>query len=224
MMGHHSRFDIALFDLDGTVADTLPLIYEAFNDALAPEFGRQLADVEIRQMFGPPDHEMIRRVVTAEKTAESFERYLSTYRRRHADLVTVFDGIHELLSDARAVGVRIGIVTGKSRETAIYTLEQLDLSNLVDVVVGGDDVVNHKPDPEGLLLAIGELGGDEVQHSAYAGDSAADIVAGKAAGIATIGVLWGSPDHAELLAAGPDYLCQSTGDLREVLLGESVET
>jgi HAD superfamily hydrolase (TIGR01509 family) len=214
------RFNIALFDLDGTVADTLPLIYEAFNDALGPELGRILTDAEIREMFGPPDHEMIRRVVAEEKAVEAFERYLATYRRKHAELVTTFDGIHDLLSDVHQSGVGIGIVTGKSRETAIYTLEQLELLNLVDVVVGGDDVVNHKPDPEGLLLALQELGRDASRSAAYVGDSAADIVAGKSADVGTIGVLWGSPDHADLLSAQPDYVCGTAHDLRTVLLGE----
>jgi phosphoglycolate phosphatase/pyrophosphatase PpaX len=206
-----------LFDLDGTIADTLPLIYEAFNDAFRPALGRRLSEREIRVHFGPPDHQMIASVVDREQLAPSIDRFLATYRARHAELVALFPGIEDLLADARSSGKRLGVVTGKSRVTALYTLEQLGVLPYFEAVLAGDDVDRPKPDPRALQLALGALGHSGATGAAMIGDSQADIRAGQAAGVTTIGVLWGNPDHDELLAAGPDFVCASVAELRQVL-------
>jgi phosphoglycolate phosphatase-like HAD superfamily hydrolase len=103
-----ARYPVALFDLDGTVADTLPLIYEAFDAAFAPIVGRRHTDREIRDMFGPPDHEIIRARVPEPEVADAFNRYLDVYQRRHAELVSLFDGMDEVIRRASAAGVGWG--------------------------------------------------------------------------------------------------------------------
>jgi HAD superfamily hydrolase (TIGR01509 family) len=211
------RFTTLIFDLDGTLADTLPLIYESFNDALSPVLGRQLAPEEIRALFGPPDNYLIRGMVGPEHQDAAIERYVATYRRRHRDLVELFDGIAGLLADAHAKGVRLAVVTGKSRATALMTLEILGVLDWFDVIYAGDDVARQKPDPMALVMALSDLAHDDPASAAMIGDSAADVISGKAAGVATIGVLWGSPDHSDLLAAGPDVVCGSIDDLRKAV-------
>ena len=108
-----ARFRAMLFDLDGTLADTLPLIYRAFNDALTPVTGRLYGGSEIRSWFGPPDTEIIRKLLAEEHVDDAIERYMESYRRHHADLVRVFPGIGQLLRDCRTAGARIAVVTGK---------------------------------------------------------------------------------------------------------------
>ncbi|MCA9858628.1 MAG: HAD hydrolase-like protein, partial [Thermomicrobiales bacterium] len=134
------RYSTLIFDLDGTLADTLPLIYEAFNDALSPISGEQLSPEEIRGMFGPPDNYIIRELLDAEHHEAAIERYVATYQRRHRDLVDLFDGMADLLADAQAAGTKLAVVTGKSRSTAIMTLDILGVLGHFQVIYAGDDV------------------------------------------------------------------------------------
>lgn len=211
------RFSALIFDLDGTLADTLPLIYEAFNDAFEPVTGKIMTPEEIRGLFGPPDNYVIRGALDPEHHDAAIDRYVSTYERRHRDLVALFEGMDQLLADLHEQGAKLAVVTGKSRNTALMTLDILGVLERFDVVYAGDDVERQKPDPMALRLALNELAHDDPASAAMIGDSAADVIAGKGAGVATIGVLWGSPDHADLLAAGPDIVCSSIADLREAL-------
>ncbi|MER3436921.1 MAG: HAD family hydrolase, partial [Chloroflexota bacterium] len=81
-----ARFHTVLFDLDGTIADTLPLIYEAFDAALTPVLGRRLGDAEVRALFGPPDNAIIRSLVGDEAGEAAIARYLAVYEREHRRL------------------------------------------------------------------------------------------------------------------------------------------
>ena len=143
------NFCTLIFDLDGTLADTLPLIYEAFNDALGPALGRELTPGEIRALFGPPDNYLIRSLVEPIHQQAAIDRYVATYERRHRDLVELFDGIADLLTDARAAGNRLAVVTGKSRVTALMTLDMLGVLDRFDVIYAGDDVERQKPESHG---------------------------------------------------------------------------
>lgn len=208
------RYSTLIFDLDGTIADTLPLIYESFNDAFVPVTGQPLSPEEIRGLFGPPDNYVIRNVLDPEHHDAAIERYVATYQRRHRDLVELFEGISDVLADAHGAGIKLAVVTGKSRKTALMTLEILGVLDRFDVIYAGDDVEHQKPDPMALVMALHDLAHDDPAQAAMIGDSAADVIAGKRAGVATIGVLWGVPDHSDLLAAGPDVLCETVTDLR----------
>lgn len=208
------RYATLIFDLDGTLADTLPLIYESFNDAFVPITGQKLAPAEIRALFGPPDNYVIRSVLDPEHHDAAIARYVETYERRHRDLVELFHGIDDLLADAHAAGVKLAVVTGKSRNTALVTLDILGVLHWFDVIYAGDDVDRQKPDPMALVMALDDLAHGDPALAAMIGDSAADVLAGKGAGVATIGVLWGVPDHADLMAAGPDIVCDSVDELR----------
>lgn len=210
--------DIALFDLDGTIADTLPLIYEAFNVALLPAVGREFAPQEIRAMFGPPDHAIIRGLVPAELAEAAIARYNRHYAERHAALVSIFPELDTLLDECVTAGVRLGVITGKSRATALITLEQLGLLDSFRVLYAGDDVERQKPEPDALLLALADLSAAEGERVVMIGDSAADVIAGRAARVRTIAVRWGSPDHDELDASMPDATVTSVSELASLLL------
>ncbi len=179
--------------------------------------GKPLTPDEIRALFGPPDNYVIRNVLEPQHHDDAIARYVSTYERRHRDLVELFDGIADLLQDAHAAGLKLAVVTGKSRNTALMSLDILGVLDRFDVVYAGDDVELQKPDPMALVMALEDLAHDDPAHAAMIGDSAADVIAGKAAGVATIGVLWGVPDHSDLLAAGPDFVCESVAELRSAV-------
>jgi len=212
-----SKYSFALFDLDGTLADTLPLIYLAFNDAVQPVLKRPLPDQEIRAMFGPPDTAILRSIVPENQAEEAISRYMERYRREHAKYVTLFDGIKDVFEDAASVGMKLAVVTGKSRVTALFTLEHLGVLECFEAIYGGDDFEHQKPDPEALIAAKADLGVASDESGVMVGDSAADVLAGKAAGLATIGVLWGNPDYDELKSSEPDVLCATMSELRVAL-------
>jgi pyrophosphatase PpaX len=212
------RFDIALFDLDGTIADTLPLIYEAFDAAFVPALGSGFTPAEIRSMFGPPDHEIIRRRVSADAAAAAIERYNRHYEERHDALVTAFPGMAALIRRCAGAGMRLGVITGKSRLTALVSLDRLELRSAFGAIYAGDDVERQKPGPQALLLALADLGMSNGERAVMIGDAAADVIAGKAAGLATIGVRWGSPEVHETEAAQPDQLVSTVAELETALL------
>lgn len=210
-------FTTAIFDLDGTIADTLPLIYDAFDAALRPIVGRRLDDAEVRALFGPPDNDIIRSMVPPEAFDMAFARYVEVYERDHDTLVQAFDGLPDIVAEAAKEGMRLGVVTGKSRQTALYSLARLGLRDAFSVVYAGDDVARQKPDPEAVIAILNDLGHGANDTGAFVGDSAADVLAGHAAGLTTIGVTWGNPDHAELLASNPDIVVDTMPELARAL-------
>jgi pyrophosphatase PpaX len=212
-----ARFATAVFDLDGTIADTLPLIYEAFDAALRPTLGRRLADAEVRALFGPPDNHILRSMVPEAEHEAAFQRYVDTYEREHDRLVTAFHGLDQVTRLAAAAGVKLGVVTGKSRQTALFTLEALGLLPVFGAIYAGDDVERQKPDPEAVIKILRDLGHDPASPGAFIGDSAADVEAGRAAGLTTIAVTWGSPDHDQLMASNPDIVVHTSDELKAAL-------
>ncbi len=212
-----ARFETAIFDLDGTIADTLPLIYAAFDAALTPSLGYRLSEAEVRALFGPPDHAIIRSVVPIEAADEAVARYFDVYAREHDRLAAVHEGMDDLLRACHDAGIKVGVVTGKSRQTALLTLRSIGVLDLIGAVFAGDDVAHQKPDPEPVFAALLAVGHRPGARAAFVGDSAADVIAGRAAGLTTIAVTWGSPDHHELHAAQPDIVCDTVSQLAAAL-------
>src|SRR3954452_4283717 len=114
-----TRYETVIFDLDGTIADTLPLIYEAFNAALQPVTRRCLDEAEIRSLFGPPDNWIIRDYPGDFDSASAYARYLSVYEGEHERLVQLFSGMDQVFAACKLAGTKLGVVTGKSRQTAL---------------------------------------------------------------------------------------------------------
>jgi pyrophosphatase PpaX len=210
-------FQTVIFDLDGTIADTLPLIYEAFNAALEPVAGRRLTEPEIRALFGPPDSRSIRDFAGAAEADAAYARFLAVYEGEHERLAGLHPGMDDLIRACKAAGMNLGVVTGKSRRTALLTLRLIGVLDLIGAVYAGDDVARQKPDPEAIFAILRDLHHAAGAPGAIVGDGHVDVLAGRAAGLTTIAVTWGSPDHADLLAARPDIVCDTTEELAAAL-------
>jgi pyrophosphatase PpaX len=151
---------------------------------------------------------------------EHAEELLRVYRehnaREHDDTLRAFPQTGETLAWLAERGLRLGIVTSKMQAMARRGLGLFDLARFFDVVVGGDDVTVHKPEPHPLLVAAESLG-VPIAQCAYVGDSVHDMAAASAAGCAAIGATWGIASRAELIDAGAEYVVDDMAGLRAIV-------
>ncbi len=212
------RFDAALFDFDGTLADTLPLITLSWNHALRPLVGRDFSLAEVVERFGPTDAVMIERELQGHSNQvidRAVEEYFAHYEAAH-DVVHAFDGISEMLEEVRRARFQMGLMTGKSRRAADITLRLLGWQNAFECVVTGDETSRPKPDPEGVLRVARELN-VEPARCIYVGDLPVDILAGRAAGMSTVAAGWNAYDQAALQVEAPDFWANAPRDVNAML-------
>jgi pyrophosphatase PpaX len=213
-------FDPVVFDLDGTVVDTVELIVESFRFATRAVLEEELPDEVILAGVGQPLMAQMR-LLSQERAQELYDTYREYNHRRHDELIRGYEGISEVLDALRAAGKRLGIVTSKSAETTQMAFRAVGLREHFEVVVTAGDTTEHKPSPAPLLLCL-ERFGAPAEGSLYVGDSPFDIVAGRAAGMATAAVAWGVFGREELLAARPDHwLDRPEGLIALCLRGEA---
>jgi HAD superfamily hydrolase (TIGR01509 family) len=201
-----------VLDLDGTIADTLPHIFETYRHAVAPWVARAPTDAEIEATFGPPDRVCIQMMAPHADLDEAVRRFHEYHEAHHDRAVTIVEGIVEVIDHARNLGWKIGVFTGKGKRPAEFSLRALGVRDRVDHLVSGTDVIRPKPDPEGVFQASGRLG-VPVERILLAGDSPADVQAGRAAGSKTAAVLWAAFQPDRLRQAGADFVCERVSDL-----------
>jgi pyrophosphatase PpaX len=201
------------FDLDGTLADTLPVCYAAFRAVFRQHIGREYSDDEIHALFGPCEKGVIRNVIAHWQPA--FDMFLREYEKSHDLCLTPFQGIQELLDWLRNRSVRIAVVTGKGAESAAISLRRLGLDGLFERVEAGS--------PEGAIKIDGirrikhewGFGSEEMVH---VGDAPSDICAAREVGTLALGAAWATTTKRELLLASkPDAVLDSVGELRRWL-------
>jgi len=211
-----SGFDPVVFDLDGTVVDTVELIVESFRFATRTVLGEVLPDEVIIAGVGQPLMFQMERL-SEEHAQELCDVYREYNHRRHDELIRGYDGVAELLEGLKAANRRLGIVTSNSRDTTRMAFRAVGLAEHFDVVVTASDTTEHKPSPVPLLLCLDRLGAG-AGGSIYVGDSPYDIQACAAAGMATAAVAWGVFGKEALLAAAPDYWLEEPRELLALCL------
>ena len=200
-----------IFDLDGTLGNTVPVCYAAFHEALLAHTGREYADAEIDAMFGPSEEGMIHRIVPAERRQACLEDYLAAYERLHDLAPRPFPGIAEALENLRRRGMRLGLVTGKGPRSAAISLRRLGLAEAFDVIEVGSPEGAVKPEAIRRILADWSLAPEQ---AGYVGDTASDIVAAREAGVVPLAAAWApTARRDELLAAQPAALFTDVAQL-----------
>jgi pyrophosphatase PpaX len=211
----------ALFDLDGTVIDTGPLIAESFRYAIRTVLGKTIDDEEMLAYVGGWSlrEQMCR--LAPDRAQELVEAYRAYNEPRHSGL-EFCPGMHELLRELHARGVRLGLATAKRRSTVEIAFRYLpELEGLFDTIVCAEDTERHKPDPAPLLLALERLG-TKASAGTYVGDSPFDVEAAKAAGLRSVAVTWGGIHNQERLrSVGPDVIVSTAAELIEALAARS---
>jgi phosphoglycolate phosphatase-like HAD superfamily hydrolase len=194
------RIDGVIFDLDGTLADTFPVIFTAFREVTAEYLGRELSDAEIVATFGPSEVGIIQRLVP-DRWEACLAAYLAAYDRAHVLCPTPFPGIDEALALLRRRGAGLAVVTGKGPASAALSLRHLGILDRFDVVEAGAPEAAIKPRSIARVLDRWRA---LPAHVAYVGDAVADVAAAHAAGVLAIAAAWApGTDAAALAAARP---------------------
>jgi pyrophosphatase PpaX len=210
------RFPVVLFDLDGTVIDSGAIILASMRHAAKEVLGAEPPDDLLMAAVGGPGLEAQMHALAPDRVEELVTVYRAHNEPLHEELVCCA-GIDDLLIRLRDEGRRLGIVTAKRRATVELAFNVLPLRELFETVVGGDETMRHKPEPEPLLLAAERMNVDPAM-CAYVGDSPFDIRAAKAAGMYAIAVSWGGiHDRDKLEAEEPDAIVDNAKDLYGVL-------
>ena len=211
-----SGFDPVIFDLDGTVVDTVALIRASFRHASREVLGRELPDDVLLAGVGQPLMTQMRALDKAH-AQELYDVYREHNHRVHDEMIAGFAGMEAALGRLKAAQRRLAIVTSKSADTTAMAFRAVELRDYFDVVVTASDTAAHKPSPEPVLLALERLGAAP-ERAVYVGDAPVDIAAGKAAGVATIAVTWGVFSRAALAAAAPDFTVATPDALADLCL------
>ena len=202
----------ALFDIDGTLVDTTAAIREAVTQVLQEE-GITPTWEEIKAGWSLRAADRMELWVRDRSRAEDLAaRYIERYLALQDSLIRPYPGMAETLGRLAARGIPMGVVTSKRRVSALRTLAAFDLERFFRVIVTEEDVPAPKPDPGPLLLAVARLEVPPPQ-AVMVGDGEVDIRAGKAAGMRTVGALWGTVDPDALRAAQPMWLMGRPADL-----------
>ena len=202
-----------LFDLDGTLVNTTPLILESFRHTFK-QFGMPIpSDSELVAGFGLPMRTAVTAYMPDEMADEFCDAYRAYQRTRHDELIQGIDGVAETLSALKQSGIKMAVVTSKKRPAAIRDLGCYDLVEYFNTIIACDDCAENKPLPGPSLMALKRLGLNGADCLAV-GDSPYDLQSARAAGCQTAAVRYTSFDWNFILNEGkPDYVLNKMTDL-----------
>lgn len=211
-----------IFDMDGTLLDSREFIYRAFEDVLAVH-DIKISREEIGRIIGKPVKAMYAALSPHLDTDEMEQRHFE-HHAQNMELLRLYDGAVELLETLKKAGYKLGIFTGIS-QIVHERLSQFKIAEYFDTIVDTTRYTAHKPDPEGLFLAMHELGIDNPSEAVYIGDGITDMEAGNAAGVrAVIGITHGFCSEETLTEFGATHTIDSLPELLPLLATLNGET
>lgn len=210
------KIKAVIFDLDGTLADTLPLCIEAFRQSVEPLTKRSVSDAEIMATFGPSEEGTIM-ALAPEYYDKGVADYLRFYESLHNTSCPVpFGGIKELLTMLRDKGIRIAMVTGKGKHSTGISLKQFELTPFFEIIETGSPAGPRKA--EGIQVILEQFKELQKEEIIYVGDAPSDIIASRKAGIPVIAAAWAATAEPERLKAlQPDELFYTIPDCADWL-------
>ncbi len=209
------KYDTVIFDLDGTLLNTLDDLRDSLNDTLT-KYGYEARTIEdVRRFVGNGVRNLVRLSVPGHCNEEEvtlvLNEFKAHYKNNMQNKTRPYNGIMELLLDLNRYGYKIAIVSNKF-DSAVKSLSQTYFGSLFPVAIGESAQIRRKPAPDSIYSAVKELGA-ELDKTILVGDSETDVRTAKAAGIPCIGVTWGFRCREVLRAEGADYLIDTPKEL-----------
>lgn len=212
--------DTIIFDLDGTLLNTLEDLRDSVNYALAKQSFPLRTLPEIRSFVGNGIRLLMERSVPENTDTETFEicfkDFCDYYKIHMEDKTAPYDGILQMLEKIKAEGFKTAIVTNKA-DFAAQDLCKRMFGDTIDLVVGSTDDRPNKPAPDGVYYALKVLG-SKLRNTVFVGDADTDILTANNAGLDSIGVLWGFRDRDIIEKEGAKYIVDSVKDLEKLLI------
>ncbi len=206
-----------LFDLDGTLVDSLDLILASYRHMIQVHLGETISDEEWMRTMGMPLRIQLESFSDSPEQREAmFRTYLAHNQENHDRLLRPFDGMREAVAALHDAGYRMAVVTSKIRDHAWRELRTFSMAKHFDAMVSADDVERPKPDPEPVHKALEALG-LQTGEALFVGDSLFDLQAGRAAAVDTAAALWGPFRREQLEEGRPDYWLEDVDALRALL-------
>ncbi len=212
------KYNTYIFDLDGTILDTLLDLANAVNFAMrAKGFPERTTD-EVRSFIGNGIKVLIKRAVpentSEDDYAEALEIFTKYYLEHIADNTKPYDGIIDVINELKKKGCKTAVVSNKAHFAAQAVVKDF-FGDIFDAVVGKMDEFPSKPEPDSLLYTIKALCADK-NKCIYIGDSDVDVLTAHNAGIECIGVTWGNRDEDVLRESGAEYIARKPEDILNI--------
>ena len=213
--------DTIIFDLDGTLLNTLEDLMDSVNFALERQ-GYPLRNLEeIRSFVGNGIRLLMERAVPKDVIGTNtfeicFKDFCDYYKIHMEDKTAPYDGINDMLSNIKKAGFKTAIVTNKADFAAQELCKRMFGEN-IDLIVGSSADRPNKPAPDGAFYAIDTLG-SKAENTIFVGDADTDILTAKNAGLKSIGVLWGFRDREIIEAEGAEYIVETVKELEKQLI------
>lgn len=213
------KYNNIIFDLDGTLLNTLDDLHDSVNFALRSFSFPERSTDEIRRFVGNGVARLIHLSVpegTNESTeAECLNTFKSHYKSNMKNKTAPYSGIIELLKELRSLGVKIAVVSNKF-EPAVVELCEDYFPSLIDAAVGQTDTRRKKPESDGVFYAMELLGADP-KSTVYIGDSEVDVLTAEKSGLPCVGVSWGFRPRTVLESGSADYIADNTDDILSII-------
>ena len=211
-----------IFDLDGTLLNTLGDLTAAVNHALTAHGFPTRTEAQVRTFVGDGVRELIARACPPDTDGETraavLAAYLPYYAAHNADLTAPYEGVIALLEELKRADYRLAVVSNK-HAPGVQALTARFFGEYMDLGVGADGTRPLKPAPDGLLYAMEQLGVTAADVW-YVGDSAQDVMTAHAAGVKCVAVAWGFQDEERLLAERPTAVAHTIEEAKKVILSE----
>lgn len=203
-----------LFDLDGTLINTIPLITQTFQRVFQ-FFDLPWENGEVLKTIGIPLKEVAEQYLPG-RAEEFIEKYSLFQKEKQLDCIKLYPDTIEMLDFFKISGYPSGVVTSKRRASALADMDVTGVNKYIDITITVDDVSRPKPNPEPVVKAL-QLLNIKPENAIFAGDSWYDIIAGKQAGVTTVGVTWGMATREELEESNAEFVVDSWKDFVRVI-------
>lgn len=214
------KYNFAIFDLDGTILDTLGDLRNSVNFALSKNNLPERTTEEIRQFVGNGIRLLIERAVpentSDDVTDKCFDDFKVHYKDNSANLTKPYCGVVEMLNELKNNGIKLAVVSNKA-DFAVQGLIKQYFPDLFDFSVGERDGIKRKPSPDSVFVAMKHLGADKAD-TIYIGDSEVDIETANNSGVPCIAVTWGFRDKDVLKKLNPQYIVNEPKEIVDIIL------